>query len=77
MTEPEDRVLDYIQIPVPIVAPVGWELTDPAIVQEVWDTFVKPDQEAGIPQSGEMRCLMAILRAVHKGLEDRRAAEVG
>lgn len=53
--------------PVPLVAPLGIEVT-PGIVQEVWDTFVKPEQEQGIPQSGEMRSLMAILRAVYEGL---------
>lgn len=57
-----------IEIPVPRVAPLMIPLDDPAMVQEVWDVFVKPDQEAGIPQSVEMRMLMAILRAVHAGL---------
>jgi hypothetical protein len=57
-------------IPVPVVAPLGWEVDDPKVVQEVWDTFVKPEQEAGTPQSGEMRVLMAILRAVYEGLSE-------
>ncbi len=56
-------------IPVPLVAPIGWEIDDVKLVQEVWDTFVKPEQEAGNVQSGEMRMLMAILRAVAAGLE--------
>lgn len=38
------------------------------MVQEVWDVFVKPDQDAGNVQSGEMRVLMAILRATYEGL---------
>lgn len=46
--------------PVPVVVPFGFEVT-PAIVQEVWDTLVKPDQVRELPQSVEMRCLMAIL----------------
>lgn len=58
-----------ITIPVPTVAPMGWEIDDVKLVQEVWDTFVKPDQEAGNVQSGEMRMLMAILRSVAAGLE--------
>lgn len=56
--------------PVPIVAPLGTALDKPEYVQEVWDAFVKPDQDSGLPQSVEMRMLMAILRAVHKGLSD-------
>jgi hypothetical protein len=59
-----------ITIPVPIVAPTGSELDKPEYVQEVWDAFVKPEQDAEIPQSVEMRLLMAILRAVHAGLSD-------
>ncbi|MGY4543277.1 hypothetical protein ACVWY0_003210 [Arthrobacter sp. UYNi723] len=58
-------------IPIPLVAPIGWEIDDVKLVQEVWDTFVKPDQEAGNVQSGEMRMLMAILRAVADGLETK------
>lgn len=61
-----------IIIPVPEVAPFGSLLDKPEYVQEVWDAFVKPDQDAGIPQSSEMRMLMAILRAVYTGLQDAR-----
>jgi hypothetical protein len=32
------------------------------MVQEVWDVFVKPAQDADELQSGEMRVLMGILR---------------
>lgn len=53
--------------PVPTVAPMGVEVT-PEMVREVWDTFVKPDQDAGNLQSSEMRTLMAILRAMYEGL---------
>lgn len=59
-----------ITIPVPLVAPSGFEVNDPAMVEDVWDTFVKPTQsDDAPPQSAEMRVLMAILRAVHAGLE--------
>jgi hypothetical protein len=60
-------------IPVPVVAPFGSLIDKPEYVQEVWDAFVKPDQDAGVPQSAEMHLLMAILRAVHKGLSDSAA----
>jgi len=53
--------------PVPQVAPFGHEVTAP-MVQDVWDAFVKPDQDAGNVQSSEMRVLMAILRATYEGL---------
>ena len=53
--------------PVPQVAPTGFEVT-PGMVRDVWDTFVKPDQDAGNLQSAEMRVLMAILRATYEGL---------
>lgn len=43
------------------VRPLNFDVT-PGMVQEVWDCFVKPDQDAGLPQSAEMRVLMAILR---------------
>lgn len=56
-----------IEIPHPGVAPFGVPLVASAI-QEVWDVFVKPDQDAGNIQSIEMRCLMAVLRSVHQGL---------
>ena len=48
----------------PKVAPFGFDVT-PEMVQEVWDTFVVPDQYKDIPQSAEMRVLMAILRAAY------------
>jgi hypothetical protein len=55
-----------VVMPVPLVAPLGTEFT-PEFAQEVWDAFVKPDQEAGNLQSVEMRMLMALLRAFHQG----------
>lgn len=64
-----------VLIPIPSMAPFGDPLDEPEFVQEVWDTFVKPDQDSGGPQSVEMRMLMAILRAVYRGLEDRKAAQ--
>jgi hypothetical protein len=39
----------------------------------VWDAFVKPEQDAGLPPSVEMRLLMAILRAMHNGLSSATA----
>lgn len=47
-----------IEIPEPTVAPLGVEITRDE-VREVWDTFVKPDQDAGNVQSIEMRILTA------------------
>ena len=56
-------------LPQPLIAPLGVKVT-PAMVQEVWDTFVKPTQSNDAPpQSIEMRALMGILRAVHAALE--------
>lgn len=64
-----------LPIPWPRMAPFGIEVTKSA-VQDVWDTFVKPMQAKGV-QSIEDRTLMAILRAVHEGMDqagDARAA---
>jgi hypothetical protein len=58
---------DSIVIPVPLMAPFLLPLGAGA-VQEVWDAFVRPDQDARMPQSIEMRALMAILRAVYQGM---------
>ena len=58
--------VNVMEIPVPIVAPFGVEVTADA-VKEVWDVFVKPGQDAGELQSVEDRILMAILRAVYAG----------
>lgn len=56
-------------LPQPLMAPFGAEIT-PAMVQDVWDTFVKPSQsDDAPPQSAEMRALMGILRAVHAALD--------
>lgn len=70
---------DQIIIPRPTIRPLGIPV-DRDAVQEVWDAFVKPEQEAGLPQSVEMRTLMAILRAVAVGVREDGAAperEVG
>ena len=63
-----------LTIPHPMMAPFGIPLTS-GMVQDVWDTYVKPEQDQGHTQSGEMRCLMAILRAVNKGLVDLEAQQ--
>jgi hypothetical protein len=63
-----DQEPKTFECPIPLVAPSGFEVTAP-MVKDVWDTFVVPDQEKDLPQSGEMRVLMAILRAVNAGLE--------
>ena len=46
------------------VRPLGLDL-DASAVQEVWDTFVKPQQDSGELQSVEDRILMAILRTMY------------
>lgn len=66
---PEEEELKTFKCPVPIMAPFGAELPSSA-VQEVWDTYIKPGQDKGDPQSIEERALMAILRAVFKGMGD-------
>lgn len=53
--------------PIPTVRPLGYEVTA-EMVQEVWDAYIKPGQDAGMPQSVEERVLMAILRSVYAGL---------
>lgn len=59
--------------PVPVMRPMGVPLNADA-VQDVWNTYVVPGQaDDAPPQSVEMRALMAILRAVHKGLSDAEA----
>jgi hypothetical protein len=65
-----------ISIPVPEMAPFGGEI-GAATVQEIWDTFVKPDQLSDAPQSVEMRALMGVLRAVFAGLEAAEQAGDG
>lgn len=40
------------------------------MVKDVWNAYIKPDQDAGNPQSVETRMLMAILRSVGVGLEE-------
>ena len=49
------------------IAPLGIPL-DRNIVREVWDTYIKPGQDAGEVQSGEERALMACLRTVYISL---------
>lgn len=64
----------YGKLPAPAqVAPFGFDVTS-GMVREVWDTFVKPDQDADLPQSAEMRVLMAILRNAFAQAEAREGA---
>ena len=56
------------RIPFPTVMPFRTRIDRSEYVQEVWDAFVKPEQDRGEPPSVEMRLLMAILRAVAEGL---------
>ena len=66
----ENTTHPTFSLPQPLVAPLGVKVT-PAMVQDVWDTSVKPGQsDDAPPQSAEMRALMGILRAVHAALED-------
>lgn len=60
----EDHDVDTYPMPQMLVRPLMIELTK-AGVQEVWDTFVKPKQDAGELQSIEDRALMAILRSAY------------
>lgn len=55
-----------IEMPVPTAMPLGVEVL-PEHAQEIWDAFVKPEQDAGVSQSVEMRMLMALLRAFNQG----------
>lgn len=65
----ENNTHPTFSLPQPLMAPIGVEVA-PAMVQDVWDTFVKPGQsDDAPPQSAEMRALMGILRAVHAALE--------
>ena len=65
----ENTTHPTFSLPQPLIAPLGVKVT-PAMVQDVWDTFVKPGQsDDAPPQSAEMRALMGILRAVHAALE--------
>jgi hypothetical protein len=68
----DEEKLETFECPVPLVAPFGFEVTAP-MVRDVWETFVVNSYENknDLPQSGEMRVLMGILRAVNAGLEKR------
>lgn len=61
----------------PKMAPFGIPITASG-VQEVWDAFVKPEQDEDYPQSAEMRMLMGILRwasTTLEALEEQDAAD--
>jgi hypothetical protein len=66
----KSEAVEMMVIPVPLVMPLGWPLKSKKVVEEVWDVFVKPEQERGNPPSIEMRCLVAILRAVWEGMPE-------
>lgn len=58
-----------MSIPIPLVQPTGMQVNSVGMIQEVWDTFVKPTQSDNAPpQSVEVRTLMAILRSMYAGL---------
>jgi hypothetical protein len=59
-----------LRVRIPLIAPLGLPLDKRSYMQEIWDTFVKPEQEMEIPQSAEMRALMAVLRAVYSALPE-------
>ena len=63
-----DRGIETVAIALPLVRPLAMPVDKPEYVTEVWDAFVKPEQDAEIPPSVEMRMLMAILRSVYDGL---------
>lgn len=65
--------MEFMVIPIPRVAPLGIPVNTINGVQEVWDTFIKPAQDAGEPQSIEERVLMAILRSMYVGVEQLEA----
>lgn len=55
-----------LTIPMPSVAPTGWEIDTADMVHGVWDMVMA--ERAGRIQSIEDRMLMSILRATHEGL---------
>lgn len=58
-----DRTLN---IPIPAVAPTGIEIDRAEAIHPVWEMVVT--EQGGRVQSIEDRMLMAVLRAVHEGL---------
>jgi hypothetical protein len=59
--------------PIPEMAPLGVPLNASA-VEDVWNVLIKPIQDRdALPPSVEERALMAILRAVYRGLSDMEA----
>lgn len=55
-----------LTIPMPAVAPTGFEIDNAQAVHPVWDMVIS--EQNGRVQSIEDRMLMAMLRAVHEGL---------
>lgn len=68
MTAPDTITIDWPTLP------DGQPITIDD-VEALWAQYVKPDQDAELPQSGEMRVLMGILRAYWKGYYDTHGAE--
>lgn len=58
-----------LRIPVPMVRPFDVPISA-SDVQAVWAAYVTADQDGA--QSVEMRTLMAILRAVHAGMLEKK-----
>lgn len=67
MSEPKT-----ITIPVPIVLPLGWEVTSKTL-EEAWDNYWRPLYSVGV-QSVEQRIIAATLRAVYVGLLEAEGA---
>lgn len=55
-----------MEIPLAQVAPTGWEIDSPEMVQTVWDMVIA--EQNNRVQSIEDRMLMAILRSYYAGL---------
>ncbi len=68
MTDPTPITeADSLVIPWPTVRPMGFRLSA-AGLQQAWSEIMTPIAEEQIPQSIELRCLMAALRAVFDGM---------
>ena len=69
MPETKEPAVIALIIPTPMVAPFGIPVDKAELVHDVWSAFIEPGQKPDArPQSVEERALMAILRAVHEGL---------
>lgn len=59
-----------LTIPMPAVAPTGFEIDKAEAIHPVWEMVMA--EQGGRVQSIEDRMLMAVLRAVHEGLNRRQ-----